>query len=99
MNQLIIDTKTLNGDGGGVITAINMTINPTDCDEHCNATVTVTWVNAEKERAKFRPAIKINGTKMDLGIEITLIKNQTTTQTFNLMNLTQGTYDICPYPN
>lgn len=81
------------------ITATNMTINPTDCDEPCNPVVTITWKNISEKRENFRPAIKVNGTKIELGMEITLNKNQTTTKTFSLTNLIEGTYTICPYPN
>lgn len=89
----------MNGDDNGHITATNMTINPTNCDEPCNSIVTVTWENIGKKPGKFRPAIKVNETKIELGTEITLNKNRTTTQTFNLTNLMEGTYTICPYPN
>lgn len=90
----------MNGDDDDEhIIATNMIINPTDCDEPCNSIVTVTWKNIDKWREKFRPAIKVNGTKIELGIEITLNKNDVTTQTFNLTNLMEGTYTICPYPN
>lgn len=87
---------TLNGEK---IAAMDMIINPTDCDEPCNATVTVTWKNTGSGIAKFNPAITVNENKIKLGTEITLHKNETTTQTFNLTNLMEGTYSICPYPN
>lgn len=81
------------------ITATNMTIDPIDCDEPCSSTVSVTWTNTGKKEEDFRPAIKVNGTKIELEIEITLNKNQSTTQIFNLTDLMEGTYTICPYPN
>src|SRR3990167_9765187 len=87
--------QTVNGEH---ITATNMTINPTDCDEPCSATVTVTWKNSGQGSGKFKPAIKVNGIKNELE-EITLKRNQTITKTFNLINLMEGTYTICPYPN
>ena len=80
------------------IIAIDMTIDPTDCDEPCNAIVTVTWKNSGQGSGKFKPAIKVNGIKNELE-EITLRRNQTITKTFNLINLMEGTYTICPYPN
>ena len=83
---------------GENITATNMTISPTDCDEPCNAIVTVTWVNSGQGSGKFKPAIKVNGIIKQLE-EINLRKNQTITMTFNLTNLMEGTYTICPYPN
>ena len=89
----------MNGDDDeGRITATSIIINPTDCDEPCNATVTIIWKNMGK-RQKFRPAIEVNGTKIELDIEITLNKNQTTTKAFSLTNIMEGTYTICPYPN
>ena len=83
---------------GEHITATNMTIIPTDCDEPCNTIVTVTWMNSGQGSGKFKPAIKVNGIKNELE-EITLRRNQTITKTFNLTNLMEGTYTICPYPN
>lgn len=90
---------TINGDDEEHITAVDMIINPLDCDEPCNSVIIVTWENIGKKPGKFRPAIKVNETKIELGTEITLTKNHTTTQTFNLTNLMEGTYTICPYPN
>lgn len=89
----------MNGDDEEHIAATNMTINPVDCNEPCNSVVIVTWENIGKKPGTFVPAITVNGTKIELGTEIRLTKNQTTTQTFNLTNLMEGTYTICPYPN
>lgn len=91
--------KTVNGDDKGHITAINMVIDPIDCDEPCNAIITVTWKNIGEKSEKFKPVIIVNGTKTGEKPEMPLARNQTTTQTFNLNNLTEGTYIICPYPN
>lgn len=90
--------STMNGDDDDHIIATNIIINPTDCDEPCNSVVTVTWKNMGKKQ-KFCPTIKVNGTKIELGRYITLDKYETTTQTFNLTNIMEGTYIICPYPN
>lgn len=76
-----------------------MTIDPTDCDEHCNSTIIVTWKNNSAKKRKFKPAIFVNDIKIELDIEVSLSKNQTTTQIFNLNNLIEGIYRICPYPN
>ena len=95
----ITSTVNIKAANGGHIIATNMIINPINCDEPCNATVTVTWKNTGEGSTKFKPAITINGTKRELNIEITLTKNNTTTQIFNLTNLMEGTYTICPYPN
>lgn len=87
---------TLNGTG---IKVTSMTLSTTDCDEPCNPTVTVIWANTGK-RETFRPAIIINGNKIELGTEITLNKNESTSPLiFHLTNLMEGTYIICPYPN
>ena len=83
---------------GEHITATGMTINPIDCDEPCNATVTVIWKNIGNGPGKFRPGIKVNEDRIRLD-EMTLAKNQTTTQIFNLTNIMEGTYTICPDPN
>lgn len=84
---------------GTNIAATSMTLSTIDCDEPCNPTVTVIWTNTGK-REKFRPAITVNGNKIELGTEITLDKNHSTMPVeFNLTNLMEGTYEICPYPN
>ncbi len=83
---------------GAHVTAIDMIIDPTDCDEPCDATVTVTWKNIGNGPGKFRPGIKVNGDRIRLD-EITLAKNQTTTKIFNLTDIMEGTYTICPDPN
>jgi hypothetical protein len=84
---------------GTKIVATSMTLNTTDCDELCDPTITVIWQNTGK-RNTFRPAIKVNGNKIEKGIEVTLNKNEYTSPiTFNLTNLVEGTYEICPDPN
>jgi hypothetical protein len=80
------------------IIATNMTVDPTDCDELCDVTVTVTWQNTGGRTATITPAIVVNTTRTE-GTPITLIKNQTVTITFNVTDLTEGTYTICPDPN
>lgn len=80
------------------IKAASMTLSTIDCDEPCSPTVTVIWINTG-DKAKFRPAIKVNDHKTELG-EITVNKNQYTSPiVFNLTNLMAGTYNICPDPN
>ena len=91
-----ITLHTLNGEK---ITATNMVLSTIDCNEPCNAIVTVTWKNIGNGKGKFNPAIKVNGNNIQLSTEITLDKNQTTTQIFHLTNLMEGTYTICPNPN
>lgn len=87
---------TMNGEG---ITATNMDVSPLDCDEECDVTITVTWENKSNRRRKFIPAIIVDGNKISLGTEIYLNKNDIITRTYNLTNLTEGTYNICPDPN
>lgn len=99
MTTKIITTNGDHDDDDRNITATDMIIDPIDCDEPCNVTIIVTWANRGNKREKFKPAIKVNDTKIELGIEIALNKNQITTQTFNLTNLMEGTYTVCPYPN
>jgi hypothetical protein len=84
---------------GEEIVAINMIIDPVDCDEQCNATVTVTWQSTSNRRKKFIPAINVNGQKISPYGEISIVKDQTITKTFDLTGLMEGTYTICPYPN
>ena len=92
----MMEISTLNG---AKIVATDIVLSTVDCDEPCNVTVTVKWKNIGNSPAKFRPAITVNGVKSELGTEITLAKNQITTQIFHLTNLMEGTYTICPFPN
>jgi plastocyanin len=80
------------------ITATNMTVQPTDCDEPCNVTVTVTWKNTGGRTATITPAIVVDTTRTE-GAPITLAKNETVTITFNVAGLIEGTYNVCPDPN
>lgn len=83
-------------DSTGIV-ATSMTLSTTDCDEPCSPTVTVIWTNTGNKQ-KFRPAITVNGNKIESGTEITLDKNRSTSPIiFNLTNLMEGTYKICPY--
>ena len=83
---------------GVKIAAISLVLSTTDCDEPCNVTVTVIWKNTGSS-GSFKPAITVNGIKTEKTYYVTLGKNQITTQTFNLTNLTEGIYVVCPYPN
>lgn len=87
---------TMNGEG---ITATKMDIYPLDCDEECDITVTVTWENKGNRRKGFIPTIIVNEQKISPGTEIYLNKNETVIRTFNLTDLREGTYNICPVPN
>ena len=91
-----IPTFILNGTK---IVATSMTLSTIDCDEPCNPTVTVIWKNTGNT-TKFKPAITVNGNKIEKSTEITLSRNQFTSPIiFNLTNLMEGIYKICPYPN
>lgn len=81
------------------IIAESMTIDPTDCEEPCNATVTVTWKNVGGKIQTITPAIVVNGSTTPAAAPITLAKNETVTVVFNLEGLTEGDYTICPDPN
>lgn len=80
------------------IVAMDMIMSTHDCDEPCNATVTITWKNIGGRTGTITPGIVING-ETTSGTEITLAKNETATQTFELTGLLEDDYDICPYPN
>lgn len=84
---------------GTGITASSMTLSTNDCDEPCDVTITVIWTNTGK-RETFRPAITVNGNNIELGTQITLNKGASTQPIiFNLVNLTENTYEVCPNPN
>lgn len=80
------------------ITATDMTINPTDCDELCDVTITITWTNTGSRPGTVTPGVVIDGVKTE-GTPITLTKNQTATQTFNVTGLLEGDHSVCPDPN
>lgn len=81
------------------IIAESMTIDPTDCEEPCNATVTVAWKNVGGKIQTITPAIVVNGSTTPAAAPITLAKNETATIVFNLTGLMEGDYTICPDPN
>ncbi len=83
---------------GTKIRATSLVLSTTDCDEPCSITVTVIWKNTGNS-GSFKPAITVNGIKTEKTYYITLGKNKTTTQIFNLTDLMEGTYTVCPYPN
>lgn len=80
------------------IVATNMVMSTNDCDEPCDATVTITWANTGSRTGTITPGIVVNGVTT-LGAPITLAKDQTATQTFTLSGYVEGDYDICPSPN
>lgn len=82
------------------IVATNMILGTNDCDEPCTTTVTITWTNTGSRTGTITPGIVVNGVTTS-GTPITLAKDETATQIFNLTNLPEivGDYNICPYPN
>ncbi len=81
------------------ITAISRTFSTLDCDEPCNATITVTWQNTGGRNGSFEPAIIINGVRNGSGLNQSIQPSQTYQYTFTLSNLVEGTYTVCPDPN
>jgi hypothetical protein len=82
------------------IVATDMTMSKNDCEEPCDVTVTITWQNIGSKPGTITPGIIVNDVTTN-GTPITLAKDETVTQTFNLTNLPEiaGDYTICPYPN
>ena len=80
------------------IVAIDMIMSTNDCDEPCDTTVTITWKDIGSRTGTVTPGIVVNGVTTP-GTPITLAKDATATQTFNLTGLTENDYNICPYPN
>lgn len=80
------------------ITATDISYSTTDCDEPCNATVTITWTNTGGRTATITPAIIVDGIRTE-GALITLAKNESATQMFNVIGLIEGDHSVCPDPN
>ncbi len=81
------------------ITADSMIIDPTDCDEQCDATVTITWKNIGGRTQTITPAIVVDGVRTPAIAPITLVKNQTATVEFHVTGLMEGDHSVCPDPN
>ena len=81
------------------ITADSMTIDPTDCNELCDSTVTITWKNNGGRTATITPAIIVDGVRTPAAAPITLGHNETATVTFHLTGLMEGDHSVCPDPN
>lgn len=81
------------------IIAYSMDIVPTDCDEPCNATITVTWKNIGGRTQEITPAIIVGTVRTPALTPIILAKNQTATVIFNVTGLTEGNYLVCPDPS
>ena len=81
------------------ITATNMTIDPTECDELCDSTITITWTNTGGRTATITPGVIVDGVTMPAASPITLAKNQTATVIFLVTGLLEGDHSVCPVPN
>jgi len=87
------------------ITAIDMIITkksctePCNCVEPCDVDISITWKNTGGVPGTFEPAIKINTVRTGSGSNKNLGVNETYTETFNVINLIEGNYNICPDPN
>jgi len=81
------------------ITATNMVIDPTDCDELCDSTVTITWTNTGSRTQTITPGIVVDGVTTPATAPITLAKDESATVIFNITGLTEGEHSVCPDPN
>lgn len=81
------------------ITATGMTIDPTDCDEPCNSTVSITWTNNGGRAQTITPAIIVDGIRTPATAPITLAPGNTATVAFSVTGLTEGNHSVCPDPN
>ncbi len=81
------------------ITATSMVITPgSPCAEPCDATVTITWTNTGRS-GTFEPAIIVDSVRTGSGKTITVPRNGTYNEVFNLTALAEADYNICPDPN
>lgn len=81
------------------ITAMTMTIDPTDCDEPCDTTVTIIWKNTGGRTQTITPGIKVDGITTTAAAPITLAKDETATVVFHVTGLMEGPHSVCPDPN
>jgi hypothetical protein len=79
------------------IITTNITVTPSTCNEPCNSSVDVTYMNAGQTAGDFTPEITVNDesvtldvTTLEPGIEV--VKN------FQLTDKMAGTYTICAVP-
>jgi hypothetical protein len=84
------------------ITATNITADTMSCQPLCDTTVDVTWQNFGGTSGSFYPAIKINDVRTPLSIPevpISIDPGLSTTKSFIVSGLIEGTYTVCPDPN
>lgn len=81
------------------IIATDLIIDPADCDEPCDSTVTITWKNAGGRTQTITPAIIVDGLTTPATAPITLAKNETATVVFHVTGLLEGDHSVCPDPN
>lgn len=71
----------------------------TECQEPCSVSVKFTWKNTGGVGGRFEPAIVVNGTRTGSGTQQNISPGQEYTEIFDLIDLINGTYTICPDPN
>lgn len=81
------------------ITATDMVIDPTDCDELCDSTITITWTNTGGRTQTITPGIVIDEVMTPATAPITLAKHESAIVIFHVTGLTEGDHSVCPYPN
>lgn len=81
------------------ITATSITPSVTNCQELCSLTIDVTWTNQGNASGIFAPGIQVGNETPLMLAEETLDIGMTTTHTFSITGLVQGSYTICPIPN
>lgn len=81
------------------ITATDMIIAPTDCDESCDSTITITWTNIGGRTVTIIPGVIIDTVRTPATAPITLAKNDTATVVFHITGLMEGNHSVCPDPN
>lgn len=81
------------------IIATDLIIDPIDCDEPCDSTVTITWKNVGGRTQTITPAIIVDGLTTPSAAPITLAKNETATVVFHVTGLLEGDHSVCSDPN
>jgi hypothetical protein len=85
------------------ITATNIVPSTTNCQSLCDATIDVTWTNEGTIARSFYPAITINTTtRIPLAmpeVPTSIDPGLSTTKSFIISGLIEGSYTICPDPN
>lgn len=81
------------------IVSTTLTLSTNLCNEPCNVTGSVSWINNGHTTGSFDPAILINTNPVSLGPTETIDPGQTITHGFSLPpDLMVGTYEVCASP-